>query len=87
MGGNSAVKCVTDDFDDAFRDLQDIAVPEAKHTKPFTFEPACPLTVVRLLRVLSAIDPDDQPSIEAYEIDDVASDGRLATDAMALELT
>ena len=43
--------------------------------------------VIRLPAVLAAIDLDDQLSVDAYEIDDVAKQGNLSTELYAVELT
>jgi hypothetical protein len=58
--------------------LQHIIVPEPDHTKAKLFEICVPVTVGETVRMLAAIDLDDQPRIKANEIDDIRADGMLA---------
>lgn len=87
MGGVSGAKRAADRFDDAFDVAEDVVVPEAQNTKTFAVEPVRAFDIfLRTVRMLSAINLDDEPSFKANEIDDEASDRRLAAEAMAIEL-
>ncbi len=88
MGGASGAKCGADRLDDAIGVLQHVVVPEAQNTEPFVLKPKRALCIfLRALRMLAAIDFDDEPPLNAHEVGDVAPERRLASEAMAVQLS
>ena len=52
--------------------LQSIVIPEPNHSKTFRFQISRPLSIAGKLRcMLSAVEFDDKPLLEADEVDDV----------------
>jgi hypothetical protein len=63
-------------------------IPESQHPKTLLVKPVgSPCVLVDLFRVLSAIQLDDQPSLEAHEVSNIGSDGRLSAKLAAIHLT
>ena len=58
--------------------FDDIVVPDADHAIPAGAEVAVALPVVRAIRMLAAVEFDNQPPLAANEVDVVAIDGLLA---------
>jgi hypothetical protein len=67
-----------DRLDNAFRIGADIRIPEADDCPTGSLEIACPTQVRFGLRVLPAVQLDDQPRLPACEIDDERADRELA---------
>jgi hypothetical protein len=76
-----------DTFKNTAKVLQHIAVPEAQDTKALATQPCIAFRVVRgfIRRVLPTIDLDDEPRFEANEIDNVRTNGKLASKRQALK--
>jgi hypothetical protein len=57
----------------------DVVVPESHHTPPLRLQPRCPPRVIRRprFRMLPAIQLDDQPVLNASEVDNKWSNGML----------
>ena len=73
---------------DAIGIAQDIVVPEAQDAIASLLEPARAPRVFRLaLRMLPAINFNDEACLGAEEIDDVRTDRLLAAEAKPAELT
>ena len=67
---------------------QYLVVPEAKNVISAFLKVSGPISArAQALAVLTAIDFDDELSIETDEVDDVAADRTLAAKAMAVDLT
>src|ERR1043165_4692030 len=72
-------------FQDAISIGQNIRIPEAENPVAFRLEPTIALDVAFVLRVLSAVDFDDQVSLVTDEIDNEAPNGRLPAEAKAAQ--
>ena len=83
-------------FDQGFRDtrhhpfqiLQYVMVPESDDSESVTFETRSPGGVLAgfiIIGMLAAIDFDDEPPLEAAEIDDLIADRMLAAKLCFLE--
>jgi len=59
---------------------QHLAVPESQHSKSLCFQPRIPDPVMFAARVLPTVHLDDQARLKADEIDDVGTEGDLATE-------
>ena len=67
--------------------LENLVVPKPQDLEALTLEPFGPRAIgFDLSCVLSAIDLDHKACREAHEIDDIGSDGRLATEFMPARL-
>src|SRR5258708_5937379 len=76
-----------DDVVDALDIAEHLIVPEAQHAEPLPLQPRRPRIVLREPTVmLPAIDLDDEPPIEADEVDDVATDRHLSAETMTVDL-
>ena len=74
-------------FHDTVCVLHDIVVPESDHAEAMSTEPFVAYGVIASRFVmLSAVDFDDYPHFQAHEIDNVASNGKLAPEAQTVEL-
>lgn len=62
-------------------------VPEAENTKATTSKVGVAARVVAALRMLPAVEPDDQVALKADEIDDCVADGSLAAEFQTVEAT
>ena len=73
-------------FQHALHVLQDVRVPEAKHTIALSFQPygATPIRL-RLPIVLPAVELHDQPVVDAEEVHEVGPNRHLATELVAVE--
>ena len=78
----------TDHLQHAFQVLEDFGVPESENTKAPLFEPLGARLVLRFrLRVLSAIEFDDNARVIAGEIDDETAERHLSAKAQTIDLT
>jgi hypothetical protein len=68
------------------RVLNDIVVPDADHAIPESAQPAVALPVLETLRVLTAVDFDNQAALAANEVNIVSIDRLLAGEFEAAEL-
>ena len=66
---------------------QDIVIPESQNPITACYKPRVARRVARILRVLSAIDLDDQAMLTADKIDRVGADRLLAHEFTATECT
>ena len=77
-------------IDDRFGVGENIVVPESQDCEPLTFQPLRPqvifLDTIGFI-VLSAVNFHDQFGIETDEIDNIISDGLLAAEVPAQELS
>ena len=74
-----------DHFQDAVSIAQDIGIPEAEDPVAFRFKPPITLDVAFILRVLPAIDLDDQMPIVTNKINNEASDRCLPAKAKTIQ--
>jgi len=74
-----------DHFQDAVSIAQDIGIPKAKNPVALRFKPPITLGVAFVLRVLPAIDFDDQASLMANELDNEAPDRCLPPETKAAQ--
>jgi hypothetical protein len=73
----------TNCFQDAIRLLENVVVPEAEHPKVSRFEPRGALVIFLGVEMLASIDLDDQMSLYAGEIDDIWTQGNLASETVS----
>lgn len=76
--GPSAAQRIKNYHSDALGIGQNVVVPEPQHTPPLPLEPFGPRGVGFVVRMLTAIGFNDEPMLQAHEIDDVSADGPLA---------
>src|SRR5690606_452437 len=57
---------------------QDVIVPETDHSIPFALQPRRASYIAGAIRMLTAIEFDDQPAIGAKKIDNVMTDRHLS---------
>jgi hypothetical protein len=65
---------------------QHLVVPEANHPPSLLFQPSGPLQVSVVVGMLTAIDLDRQPMLEAGEIEDERTDWMLTPEFVVLQL-
>src|SRR3954451_8664624 len=63
--------------------LEDVLVPEAQHAKALRIQISIAFRVIFILGMLSAVSLDDQPTLRAHEIGNVAIDRQLALEFVA----
>jgi hypothetical protein len=73
----------TNCFQDAIRLLENLVVPEPEHPKVSRFEPRGALAIFLGVEMLASIDFDDQMSLYAGEIDDIGTQGNLASETVS----
>src|SRR6202035_1419125 len=73
----------TNCFQDAIRLLENIVVPQTEYPKVSRFEPRGALLIFLGADMLASIDFDDQLGLYAREIDDIATQGNLASEAVS----
>ena len=66
--------------------LQHLVVPATQHAKSCRLEIAVADGIATRFRMLAAVDFDDQPRLEADEVEDVAVERHLALEFQAFEL-
>lgn len=66
--------------------LQHLVVPAAQHAKPRRLEMTVPQGVTFRFRMLAAVDLDDQPRLEADEVEDVAVERHLPLELQPAEM-
>ena len=72
---------------DVVQPTQDVICGEPEHPEPATHQPGGPSTVVfNSIVVTRAVDLDQQPRLEAGEVGNVRTDGRLPPEPVALKL-
>jgi hypothetical protein len=75
------------DVIDPFDITQHLVVPESQDAESLSLQPCCSRAVLlSSVAMLPAIDLDDEPSIEADEIDDVGANRHLSAEAMTIDL-
>ncbi len=80
-------KCGKDGLHDSVSVPKDVVVPEPNDSIALVLEPSgAPCVACDLSCVLSAINFDDEPAFETYEIDDEPSNGCLAAKETPIEL-
>ena len=62
---------------------EDVVVPETENAPASSAQIAVSLVMIARLRMLAAIDLDDQPRFNADEVDDVGRNGELAAELPA----
>lgn len=70
-----------DDGEHAFRVSEDVVVSEPEDSVALASEPSVAPEVFGVFEVLAAVKLDDQPAVQAGEVDDVGTDGYLATES------
>ena len=67
--------------------LQNLVIPVAQHPEAQSLQHlGSPLVIGKLLKMLPAVQLDDQPCIKADEVGDVPGQGHLPTEAEASQL-
>lgn len=74
-----------DHFQHTVAIAQHIGIPEAENSITLRFQPLITLSITRVLRVLSAVDLNDQAHVVANKVDDEATDWCLASEAQAVQ--
>jgi hypothetical protein len=74
-----------DHFQNAVSITQNIGIPEAKNPVALRLQPPIALGVALVLRVLPAVDFDDQMPFVTHEIDNEASDRCLPPEAKTVQ--
>ena len=89
-GGLGFVAGEGDFFGDAGQDAvgvgEDVVVPEAEHAVAVGLDLARPVVIGRAVGMLAAVEFDRDPQRAASEVDDVASDGKLARELRRAKL-
>ncbi len=66
--------------------LQDLVIPETQDQITLGHQPGVSHPVLCTTQMLTPIDLDDQPGLQAGEIDDIRADGYLSSKLVASEL-
>jgi len=80
-------QCAGDRFQNAFGVLQDIIIPESKHTVVVIDQPPSTDGVTRVRGMLAAVNLNDEAMFATYEIDNEWADGLLAYKFVSIDLT
>lgn len=85
--GGALEQCVEDPHEHGFFVAEYFRIPEAQHAEAALLQVAIAPFVAHIGRMLPAVDFDDEPTLEAHEIDHVAAQRMLAPELGAVELT